>query len=93
MRNKGTTYRVFRDMTPVTVGGASAASAEVSPQVFVVRLFSTTDCHIAFDAAATTNSTRMAAGAPEYFAVSPGQTVNVIQNSAGGTLYVTEMSA
>lgn len=93
MRNKQTTYRVSADMTPVTIGASSAASAAVASQVYVVRLHATVACHIAFDEDATTNNMMLAAGATEYFSVTPGQTVNVIQNSTGGTLYVTEMTS
>lgn len=93
MRNKQTTYRVHADMTPVAIAASTAPSAEVSSQVYVVRLHATVACHIAFDEDATANNMMLAAGATEYFAVSPGQTVNVIQNSTGGTLYITEMTS
>lgn len=40
---------------------------------------------------ATTSDVYIAADAPEYFSVMPGEKVSAIQVSAGGTLHVTEI--
>ena len=39
---------------------------------------------------ATTSDVYIAADAPEYFSVMPGEKVSAVQVSAGGTLHVTE---
>lgn len=79
----------------VTVGTTSAATTNgVGAQTYVVRLISTTACHVAFGAAptATTSDMYLAANREENFVVTPGQKVAVIQNAAAGMLYVTEMT-
>lgn len=79
----------------VTVGAASAATTNaVGQHTKRIRLISTTACHVAFAVAptATTSSMYLAAGREEVFAIKPGQKVAVIQNAAGGTLFVTELT-
>ena len=63
-------------------------------QTTIIRLVSTTDCHIRFDGTptATTSQMYLPASVVEYFRVTPGQKVAVIQRAAGGNLYVTEMT-
>lgn len=77
----------------VTVSGTSAATSNAVTSS-IVRLLSTTDCHIKFGVTptATTNDTLLLANIPEYFAINNGEKVAAIQNAAGGTLYVTEGS-
>jgi len=41
---------------------------------------------------ATSSDVYMAADAPEYFTIRPGEKVSAIQVSAAGTLHVTEVS-
>lgn len=77
----------------VTVSGTSTATTNaVSSNV--IRLLSTTDCHVvtASTPTATANDTLLIANIPEYFSITPGHKVAAIQSSAGGTLYVTEAS-
>lgn len=79
----------------VTVGAASAATTNaVGSQTYVVRLISTTDCHVVFAGTptATANDMFLAADREELFRISPGEKVAAIQNAAGGSLYVTEMT-
>lgn len=79
----------------VTVGAASAATTNaVGSNIHAVRLISTTACHIKIEQAptATTSDFLMAANREEYFTIHPGEKVAVIQNAAGGTLYVTELT-
>jgi hypothetical protein len=57
----------------------------------VVRVVSTTDCHIAFSAnpTATASSMFLPAKTPEYFICSPTDKVAAIQDAAGGNLSIT----
>lgn len=82
----------------VTITGTSALSTHVTA-TNIIRVVSTTDCHIefGFNPVATTSSMFMPASVPEYFEIgdvsgdSTMTNLAVIQNSAGGTLYITEM--
>lgn len=80
----------------VTVAGASAAVTNAFGSVGDVRLVSTTNCWVNFGktptAAVAANNIYLPAGVVEYFHVSPGEKVAVIQDSAGGTLNVAEMT-
>jgi hypothetical protein len=81
----------------VTVSGTSAQSAAFGNHTHEVRIVSTTNCHINFGAnptaaATDNNGIYLPAGVVEYFHVSPGQKVAAIQDSAGGTLCVAEMT-
>lgn len=80
----------------VSVSGTSAATTNTiggERTWAVVRLLSTTDCHVAFAASptATTNNMLLKANMPEYFKMNSGDKVAAIQSSASGTLYVTHM--
>lgn len=77
----------------VAVSSSSAATSNAVTSN-VVRLLSTTDCHVTFaeSPTATTSMTRLVANVPEYFAITPGHKVAAIRSSADGTLYVTEAS-
>ena len=63
-------------------------------QSFIVRLIATTDCHILIgkNPTATTTNTFLASKQYEYFAVTPGEKIAVVQDSSGGTLYISEMT-
>ncbi len=79
----------------VTVAAASAATTNaVTDAVYKVRLISDTDCHVVFAVTpvATTGDMFLAADSEEYFAIQNGEKVAVIQNAAGGILYVTEVT-
>ena len=78
----------------VAISGSSAASSAFASQTTIVRVVSTTDCFIRFDANPTATSSHMylPAGVVEYFRVTPGHKVAGIQRSAAGNLYVTEMT-
>ena len=69
--------------------GSSVQSAAIGGTV--VRVVSTTDCHIAFGANPTATATSMLlpARVPEYFICNPTDKVAVIQDAAGGNLSVT----
>lgn len=78
----------------VAISGSSAASPAFSSQTSVVRVVSTTDCFVRFDAnpTATTSHMYLPAGVVEYFLVTSGHRIAGIQRSAAGNLYVTEMT-
>lgn len=67
----------------VAVGGTSAQSSAFGDATYFVRLHSDVVCRVAFGpnptAAATT--ARLAAGASEYFGVTPGDKVAVITST------------
>lgn len=90
--DNGNTMQVGRLGTSqdLTVTGSSQQSAAFSTQVvFAVRVVATADCRIAIGAnpTATTTSTLLPAGAPEYFSVQSGEKLAVIGTS--GTLNIT----
>lgn len=79
----------------VAIGAASASTTNaVGAHIHCVRLIATSACHVEFGASPTADSGDMylAANREELFTIKPGQKVAVIQNSAAGTLYVTEMT-
>jgi hypothetical protein len=79
----------------ISVGATSAATTNpVSSYINVVRLISTTNCHVVIAKAptATASSMYLAANREEYFVIKPGEKVAAIQDTAAGTLYVTEMT-
>lgn len=66
----------------------------VGSETRIVRIVCTTDAFIAFGTSpeATSASMPVMANLLEYFEIDPTHKVSAIQSSAGGTLYVTEMS-
>jgi hypothetical protein len=83
---------------PAVKPGAAQALAYAASSVqsavlgcVVVRVVSTTDCHIAFGANPTATATSMflPAKVPEYFICSPTDKAAVIQDTAGGNLSIT----
>jgi hypothetical protein len=81
----GTTQKVSYTATP-------ALSASVQPRVNLVRLFATTDCHIAIGVApvATTNDTVLKADYPEYFCINPGEKISFRRRTTNGDVWITE---
>lgn len=78
----------------IAVSGTSAQSAAISANAGYVRFLATTLCHIRIGSSptATTSNVPLAPYVPEYFVVPSGSKVAVIQNSASGTLYITEVT-
>lgn len=78
----------------VAVSGTSAQSTAITANAGYVRLFSTTLCHIRMGSnpTATTSNMPLGANVPEYFVCPSGSKIAVIQNSASGTLYITEVT-
>ena len=77
-------------ITQAFTGTAATASA-ISADCNVVRLVATEACHYALTGTATTSSTYLPSGVMEYIRVGGGETLSVIQNASGGTLFITEM--
>jgi len=73
----------------VVIGASYQQSTAIGATV--VRLYSTVLCHIAIgaDPTATAAGMPLPAGVAEYFTCNATDQVAVIQDSAGGTLYVT----
>lgn len=89
-----TPHKIILTQT-VSVSGTSAAVTNAfGSGTTVIRIVSTTDCHIRFgdSPTATTSHMLLPANVVEYFAVSPGVKVAAIQRSTSGTLFVTEMT-
>lgn len=81
----------------ITVSGTSAQSAAFGANTSEIRVVCTTNCHINIGtsptaAATDSNGIYLPAGLVEYFHVSPGQKVAVVQDSASGVLCVAEMT-
>ncbi len=67
-----------------------AAATALGKQTYRVRLVATSGCLVTIsndDAA----SFYIAPNFPEVFIVTPGQILNVVQQSAAGTLFITEL--
>ena len=75
----------------LAIGAASAVSAAIQSKM--VRLVATSDCHVAFgtDPTAVADGTCvfLPAGIPEYFVLSPGDKVAVIQDAVAGSLFIS----
>lgn len=84
----GTTQKV------AYTGTAGTISTAVGSQTRIVRLVVTSNAYVAFGASptATTSDMYMPANVPEYFTMSPGDKVSAIQDAAGGSLIVTEIT-
>lgn len=89
-----TTYRPSTTQSKAYTGTSAAVTNAFGSQTYRVRLWATTDCHVVFAGSptATTSDMPLTARVPEYFSVNPGEKVAAIQDSAGGTLYVTELT-
>lgn len=76
-----------------TSSAATSTAIKSSSEVTIVRLVSTTDCHIAVGSSptATTSDTLLPANTVEYFGVREDDKVSAIRSTADGTLHVTEM--
>ncbi len=85
------TFRIGRVVQGVTVGASSQSTSAFGNSTRIVRLVSTVDCHVRMGSGAVATDSLFPANVVEYVAVRPGEIVSVIQDSSGGTLYVTEM--
>ena len=81
-------------VSTISVASSSAQSSAHAATTNVVRLVSTTDCHVSFGSnpTATTSSMYLPANQVEYFLVAASEKVAAIRANADGTLFVTEMA-
>jgi hypothetical protein len=95
MGYRGTVYRLGTSQAVAYTDAAAASANAFGVGTQVVRVSSTTGCHIRFGAAPTAVATDsfLKGGQPEYFVVTPGQKVSAVRTSTNGTLTVTECSA
>lgn len=87
-------YRPIRVQT-VLVGASSAQIANsVGKGIRAIRVCSRTNCHYAVgdNPVATVNDSYLPADLVEYLSVREGEKIAFIQDSEGGTAYITEMS-
>lgn len=82
----------IEDVQTVTVNASSVQSTAISDKT-VVRLVSTTACHIVMgpNPTANTSCTLLPANSPEYFKVEDEDKIAVIRNTEDGTLFVSVM--
>lgn len=86
--------RIGRQQSVAYTASVGTVVNGVTAGVTKVRLLVTTDAFVTTDGSvpSSTNGAYLPAGSPEYFTVNPGEKPAAVQVSAGGTLYVTEMS-
>lgn len=85
-------YRLGTNQT-LTSGAAAVNSAAFGSHIRKVRVATTADCHIAIGdgVVATTADPLLTAQTTEVFVTSTGERLSVIQETAGGTVTVTEL--
>ncbi len=74
-------------------GTAGTISNAITTGVRKIRVWVSSDAYIKIDSnpTATSSDVPISSGSAEYFTVTPGQKVSAIQQSASGTLHVTEI--
>ena len=88
------TGRIGAAQTVAYTGTQGIVGTGVTSGVYKVRVVTTTDAFITTDGStpSTTSGAYVPALSAEYFTVTPGQKVAAVQVSAGGTLFVCEIS-
>lgn len=80
----------------VAIGGVSTQSSAFGSLTSIIRVLPTQDCHIKLGsnptAVANGTSIFLVAAGEYYFGVTGGHKLAVIQDSAGGFIYITEGS-
>ena|ERR1700758_2769506 len=83
----------------VTSGAASAASTPVGSETRALLIYASASVHIrisqgtnAADPAVATDTFIPGGASPMVLGCSPGDRVKVIQDTAGGTVYITELT-
>lgn len=86
--------KVVRNQTAAFTAASAPITNAVGNGVTVVRLCATSACHVVVGVTpvATASDMYLPANTIMYLGISPGLKVAAIQNAAGGTLHVTEMS-
>lgn len=87
-------YRKVVKSQNVTVGATATQSAALGSMTTKVRVLSTVAAYVSLIPGKAADNTAMIlpANFPEYFTVTPGQTISVLQVSSGGTLSIAELS-
>lgn len=96
-RNLDSTLKWNGGSDYVAVATASAQSAAIPAYISVIRVCSTTACHLNIGvsptaAATDNNGFYLPANVVEYLSVTPGQVVAVIQDTAAGNLSIAYMT-
>lgn len=89
-----TTFKINSNQS-VTYTGTAGQTSAVSTTTTKVRIYTTTDALFLIGSnptATATNSTPTTAGIPEFWDIDPGQKISFLQQTVGGTAYVTEVS-
>lgn len=83
----------------VAIGATSLGSVAVGSQTRAILIYASSSCHIRItpqasgsDPAVATDTFIPGAASPLVLGCSPGDIVKVIQDSAAGTLYITELT-
>lgn len=99
VRQGSSAYNTFQSIVPglgqpISFTGTSAQGTAFAAGTTVAKFFPTADCWVQFGASPTATAAApsifLPAGIVEYFGVTAGQKVAVIQNAGAGTLHVTE---
>lgn len=88
------TGRIGAAQNVAYTGTQGAVTTGVTTGISKVRVVVTTDAFVTTDGTtpSSTSGAYVPALSPEYFTVTAGQKPAAVQVSAGGTLYVTEIS-
>jgi hypothetical protein len=91
---EATHFRLDNHQSVAYTGTAGTIANAVGSYTKAVRVYCTTDAFVKISQSPTATSADVpiSAGIPEYFAIHPGEKVSAIQQSAGGTLHVTELT-
>lgn len=86
---------IFRPLDSMTLAVGAVSNRNTKPiNAGIVRLLPTTDCHIRFgdsSVVATAIDLPILKYVTEYFVLQPNEYISVIQDSAGGSLFITTM--
>ncbi len=96
-RPNKTSYRLQEATTQTltTSGSSQKFTNPVGSYTTVVRLLAKSDCFVRFggsNVTAAATDVPLQANVPEYFGIHAGAYVAVIQDSAAGKVYLTEIS-
>lgn len=83
--------RLSGDRVLAFTGTSATLSPKLTDNAKAIRVVSTEDCRIVMGDDAKATSTRLIAGKPEFLSWKPGADLSVIQDTAAGSLYVTEL--
>jgi hypothetical protein len=87
-------YRMLTTQLASYTASSAQTSNAFDAGVQVIRVISTTNCHIRIGTNPTAVSTDplLIAATPEYFLVAPGEKLAAIRSASDGSVFVTECS-